>query len=79
MVFNLALCGVMVLMLGVFFWPAITLIAHIALVQMAKRDADLRLIYVGYARQANRYEPWTASDPREGLRPLVISRDGELL
>lgn len=75
---NLGIGGAATFMLGIVLWPILTLILHIVLVQMAKRDAHARQIYIAYARQADRYEPWVDPSTRWSDRPRRLVTD-ELL
>lgn len=76
---NIAIGGIAAVIIGLLFWPAITLVLHIILVQMAKRDPNTRAIYLAYARQADRYEPWVDPETHQNDRPTRIFRGGELL
>lgn len=76
---NLAIGGLATLLLHLLFWPVITVILHIVFVQMAKRDANTRAIYMAYSKQADRYEPWVDPATPQSDRPTRIFRGGELL
>jgi len=76
---NLGAALIMTLLLKVYIWPLIALIIHIVLVQMAKKEPDMRIIYMQYAKQGDRYEPWTEADPAAGFRPIVLVRTKDLL
>lgn len=77
---NIAACVVMTTILKAYFWPVITIILHIVLVQLAKSDPAIRKIYSkAYSKQGDRYEPWVESDPLRGQRSVFLLRDQELL
>lgn len=56
-----------------------TLVLHVFIVQLSKRDPAISKVYMVYAKQGDRYEPWTDAAPHRGNRPLVLIRDGVLL
>lgn len=61
-------------------WPVIVLggllswMAHKLLQSLSRKDPFLRVIYIRYANQANRYEPWPEAQPKRGLRPVGFGR-----
>lgn len=54
---------------GVVAW-----VTHKLLQALNRRDPYLRLIYIRYANQADRYEPWPEPQPKRGLRPIGFGR-----
>lgn len=49
-------------------------IAHQAMKAMTRRDPFMRAMYIVYARQGDRYEPWPEIAPRRGLRLIGWGR-----
>ena len=49
-------------------------IAHQAAKAMTRKDPYLRQMYIVYAAQADRYEPWPDIAPRRGLRLIGWGR-----
>jgi|GEM_PF-1481634 len=56
------------------FWVPLGWVLHYVLKVMTKHDPHMRLIYVRYAVQADRYEAWPDPSPRLGHRPLHWGR-----
>lgn len=54
----------------VVIWGVLAFILHQALKPASKRDPFLRRIYLRYQMQADRYEPFPASDARLNKRPV---------
>ena len=76
---NIAVCLITVLLLKLWPWVLVAIAFHVFLVQIAKKEGNMRQIYMRYSRQGDRYEPWTTSDPSEGLRPIVVVQNKDLL
>jgi len=76
---NIAICLIAVLLLRMWPWIFVAFAFHMFLVQIAKKEGNMREIYQRYAKQGDRYEPWTTSDPVEGGRPIVIFKNQDLL
>jgi type IV secretory pathway TrbD component len=70
---NLAVGFVGQFMLEIVGWFVVTLVIHLLLVQMAKRDPKTRQIYLTYQHQADRYEPWTDGTTLESDRPVAFT------
>lgn len=47
---------------------------HLFLQGIFRRDPWMRMIYIRYMRQSDRYDPWPEIEPRRGLRPIGFGR-----
>lgn len=74
LMFNVMLALMMLAMLHLWWWIIVTWVIHQAFKAMGRSDASMRLFYIRYANQSDRYEPWPESNPRMGLRPVGAGR-----
>lgn len=60
--------------LQMMFYIPIGVILHFILVRATKKDPFLRLIYLRYNRQGDRYDPWPHAIQRHNSRPEGFGR-----
>lgn len=64
--------------MSMLFYIPIGIILHFVLAKATKKDPFLRLIYIRYNRQADRYDPWPHAVQKHNARPEGFGR-GALL
>ncbi|MCA3070048.1 MAG: VirB3 family type IV secretion system protein [Rhodocyclaceae bacterium] len=74
-IFNATLALAVVMGSGLWYWLLAAAAFHIAIARMTRHDPWLRQVYIGYARQADRYDPWPRAGLRQGQRPAGFGCD----
>lgn len=60
---------------GLWPWLAVALALHVLAARLTRYDPYLRRIYIRFARQADRYDPWPRVAPACARRPPGFGRD----
>ncbi|MBC7779631.1 MAG: VirB3 family type IV secretion system protein [Proteobacteria bacterium] len=64
------------IVMGLGLWPylMIALLLHLLAARLTRRDPYLRRIYVRFAQQGDRYDPWPRVAPKRARRPPGFGR-----
>ena len=74
-IFNATLALAVVMGTGLWYWLLAAIGFHLAMARLTRHDPWLRQVYIGYARQSDRYDPWPRPFLRHGRRPDGFGRD----
>jgi len=67
---NVGVSIIMIALFRAYWWIALTWVVHQAFKSLSRNDPMIRVIYVRYQTQADRYEPWPEGRSVRGLRPI---------
>lgn len=73
-IINGTIAGGTVIGLNTLWWIPIAILIHGFLVWLNKRDPMLRMIYMRYNRQSDRYDPWPHVETNNNPRPDGFDR-----
>lgn len=71
---NLTITAAAVMGLYWYWWLILSWGLHKFLKHIYSKDRDVRRVYLAYARQADRYEPWPRINQRRMKRPIGWGR-----
>ncbi|WP_019583740.1 VirB3 family type IV secretion system protein [Thioalkalivibrio sp. ALE16] len=66
---NLTITAAAVMGLYWYWWLALAWLIHKFLRHIYSKDKDVRKVYLAYARQSDRYEPWPRINQKQAKRP----------
>ncbi|WP_028491644.1 VirB3 family type IV secretion system protein [Thioalkalivibrio sp. ALE19] len=72
---NGTIAAAMIMGMYWYWWIVIAWLLHRFLKHIYKQDPQARMVYMRYAKQADRYEPWPRINQKSGKRPQGWDRD----
>lgn len=72
---NGTIAAAMVMGLYWYWWLAMAWVIHRLLKHVYRQDMQARLVYLRYAKQVDRYEPWPRINQMRAKRPVGWGRD----
>ena len=74
-VFNVAVCLIMLIGPNIMWWPGVSYFIHKLLEWMFNRDPYLSRIFVRYMKEGDIYDPWPHANQFHNKRPFGAGRD----
>lgn len=74
---NIGFTLFMLISLHIWYWLFMTVVLHVILRNINRGDPNIRMVYLAYSRQNDRYVPWPLPNRQfRNLRPTGFGRGG---